>query len=213
MVEPMRYAVILLLLALARPATAQQFSAEIVDGAGKAVGRLYVSGDKARIETPNLPDGFFLVDGAADAAWFVRPAQRRFMAAKQSSRLTRLFVPLDPGDPCRRWQAMAENAGIAASGERWRCQPQGDERIGGRDAVKYRVAAPGRRPHYVWVAPPLRIALRLETEDGAVFALEHVAPGHQPAALFTIPPDCRKFDPLAMIERLKQSDVRVELPK
>jgi hypothetical protein len=212
----MRYAVIALLLAsamLARPAAAQQFSADIVDGTGKKAGRLYVAADKARIEAVEFPDGFFLVDGAAGAAWFVRPAQRSFMAAQQSSRLTRLFVPLDPGDPCRRWQAMAETAGIAAPGGRWQCDVQGHEPVAGRDAVEYRVAAPGQGALRAWVAPELRIALRLETADGAVFVLEQVASAPQPAALFAIPSGYRKFDPRQLIERLKQSDVWVEPPK
>jgi hypothetical protein len=35
----------------------------------------------------------------------------------------------------------------------------------------------------------------------------------RPAALFAISADYRKFDPLRLIERLEQSDVRVEPPK
>ncbi len=55
------------------------------------------SDDKVRIETPELADGFFLVDGAKPAAYFVRPAARVFMDARQSSRLTQIFVPVDSG--------------------------------------------------------------------------------------------------------------------
>jgi hypothetical protein len=211
----MRYALMALLLALplAGRAAAEEVSADIVDGAGAAIGRLQLAGDKARIESRDFPDGYFLVDGAARAAWFVKPAERRFMAARQSSRLTRLFVPLAPDDPCAGWQAMAQASGAAAPGGRWRCDALGGERIEGLDTVEYRVAPPGQAPFYGWVAPPLGIALRLETGDGAVFALAHIVRAPLPAALFAIPPDFARFDPLRLIERLKQSDVWVEPPQ
>ncbi len=67
-----------------------------------------MSRTKARIETQRaLPDGFFLIDAARPAAYFVRPGAHVFMDAKQSSPLTRMFVPVDPDDPCRQWLAMA----------------------------------------------------------------------------------------------------------
>lgn len=71
-------------------ANASQFSADIVstnaDGqpAGPP-GKVYVSNDKVRIETPDVAGGFFIIDGATNAAFFVRPSQRVFMDAKQSS--------------------------------------------------------------------------------------------------------------------------------
>src|SRR5580698_10530480 len=73
-------------------AQAQQFSADLVtvkgNGASALAGRLRVSGDEVRIETPELSDGFFVVKGAKAAAFFVRPMARLFMDARQSSRLT-----------------------------------------------------------------------------------------------------------------------------
>src|SRR3984957_2120093 len=51
-------------------------------------GRVYVSGAKVRIETPEFADGFFIVDGDRSAAWFVRPGRLVFMDAEQSSPLT-----------------------------------------------------------------------------------------------------------------------------
>src|SRR5262245_52084211 len=46
------------------PALAQQFAADLVRQQGSAAavsaGRLLVAGDKVRIETPELADGFFL---------------------------------------------------------------------------------------------------------------------------------------------------------
>src|SRR5262249_10534590 len=81
-----------------------------------APGRIHVAGDKVRLETPEVPFGFFVTDLAADTAFFVRPPLRTFMDAKQSSVLAQIFVPLDPDDPCARWQAMARLSGAAADG-------------------------------------------------------------------------------------------------
>jgi hypothetical protein len=209
-----RLLIALLLLAVpVGPAAAAQFSADIVDGAGRPVGRVFVADERARIESRDFPDGFFLVDGAAHAAWFVRPAQRLFMAARQSSRLTRLFVPLDAADPCARWQAMAATAGVTGAHGAWRCETLGGEPIDGVDTEKVRATPPGQAAFSAWIAPGLRLALRLETADGGVLALAHLVRAPQPAALFAIPSDCRYFDPARLIERLKQSDVWVEPPK
>ena len=92
------------------PAQAQQFSADLVtiggDGVAAPAGKLRVDGDKVRIETPEFADGFFLIDAAKPVALFVRPAARIFMEARQSSRLTQVFVPVDPQAPCRGWRSM-----------------------------------------------------------------------------------------------------------
>src|SRR5580658_7647118 len=96
-------------------AQAQPFSADIVtrhDDVSAPAGRLRVLDGKVRIETTEHPDGFFLVDTVKPSAYFVRPGARLYMEARQSSRLTRLFVPVDPDVPCRQWQAMARLAGM-----------------------------------------------------------------------------------------------------
>lgn len=110
-------------------AQAQQFSADLVitrrDGAASVpAGRLRVLDDKVRLEAPNFAGGFFLIDGAAPAAYFVRPAAGIFMDARESSWLTRMFVPVDPANPCRQWQAMARLAGITEQGD-WRLRADG----------------------------------------------------------------------------------------
>jgi hypothetical protein len=52
-------------------------------------------------------------------------------------------------------------------------------------------------------------ALRIKTEDGSTITAENVRDEPQPAQLFEIPPGFRKFDPLNLIQRIKQSDVWV----
>jgi hypothetical protein len=202
-------------LACSTPGRAQQFSAELVrtqDGVTAPIGPLRVFDDKVRIESRDFPDGFFLIDGGKPSAYFVRPAVRLFMDAKQSNPLTRLFVTVDPDNPCRQWQAMAEVAGLADH-DNWRCEPAGIETIGGRETTAFR-AVPGNGSFFVgWIDRARRFPLRVKTDDGAYITAEAIRDEPQDAALFEIPKHARKFDPQALIERIKQSDVWVAAPK
>jgi hypothetical protein len=194
-------------------ARAQQFSADLIitpqDGAATSpAGKLRVFDDKVRLETPELADGFFLIDGAKPAAYFVRPAARVFMDARQSSRLTRMFVPVDPDNPCRQWQAMATLAGVAGQGD-WRCERAGEEPIGGQNVVGYRAVPASGQEFLGWIDPARKFPLRIETGDGAIISAENIRDEPQPAQLFEMPPGLRKFDPQALIQQIKQSDVWV----
>jgi hypothetical protein len=206
------YALAGLWLVGSSPVLAQGFSADLLVAQGGAAsvpaGRLFVLGDKVRIETPELADGFFLIDGAKPAAYFVRPATRIYMDARQSTRLTSLFVPVDPDDPCRQWQAMARLAGGADNGD-WRCERLGEETIGGRDAVAYRAFSAERARFTGWIDRLRRFPLRIKTEEGAIFAAENIRDDAQPAPPPEIPSGFRKFDPEDLIQRIKQSDVWV----
>ncbi len=199
-------------------AEAQEFSADLVrtDAAGRPdvrSGKVFVSNRHVRIETPELPDGFFIVDGDRDAAYFVRPSQRTFMDAKQSSKLTQILVPVDVGDPCRQWQVMAGIAGVDAGGHQWRCERIGPSPIAERDTVEYVAISPQDRKGRGWIDVELRFPIRFQFEDGTAISLENIRQGEQPATLFEISADYGKFDPLQLIERIKQSDVWVEPPK
>jgi hypothetical protein len=206
-------AVAAFVLGNAATAHAQQFSADLVvvahDGAAAApAGKLRVLDDKVRLETPELADGFFLIDRAKPTAYFVRPGARIFMDAKQSSRLTRMFVPVDPDNPCLQWQAMAKLAGVSGQGD-WRCERTGEETIGTRSAISYR-AVPASGPEFLgWIDPARKFPLRIKTEDGAIITAENVRDEPQPAQSFEMPANLRKFDPQALIEQIKQSDVWV----
>jgi hypothetical protein len=193
------------LLVSSAAARAQQFSADLVimahDGAAAApAGKIRVFDDKVRLETPELADGFFLIDGARPTAYFVRPGARIFMDAKQSSRLTRMFVPVDPDNPCRQWQAMAKLAGVERTGE---------ETIGTRSAIGYRVVPASGQEFLGWIDPARKFPLRIKTDDGAIIAAENIRDEPQPAQSFEMPANLLKFDPQALIEQIKQSDVWV----
>lgn len=125
-------------------AQAQQFSADIVttrqDGAVMPAGKLRVFENKVRIETPELADGVFVIDGAKPAAYFIRPAVQVYMDARQSSRLTQWFVPVDPANPCRQWQMMTKLAGAQDRGD-WRCERVGEETIDEHGVITYRAVS------------------------------------------------------------------------
>jgi hypothetical protein len=202
------------LASFTQPAGAQQFSAVLtITGPGTApagTAKLAVADRKVRIETPELLGDVLIVDAAAPAAYLVRPAHRVFMDAKQSSPLTRLFVPLDPADPCRQWQVMAEVAGISDSGQ-WRCSAAGNETVGGRATRKFAVTS--RRGHSTgWIDANLKFPVKIETEYGAVLTMRDIEEAPQPAQQFEIPGSYRKFDPHGVIELMKRTDIWVEPP-
>jgi hypothetical protein len=204
-----------LLLGGRTPAAAQQFAADPVRQQGSAAavsaGRLFVVGDKVRIETPELADGFFLIDGAIPSAHFVRPATRVYMDARESSPLTRWLVPVDPDNPCRQWQAMTRLAGAADQGD-WHCERIGQDQIGGRDVIAYRAFSGEHEQFRGWVDPLYKFPLRIKTEDGAVITVENIQDMRQPMHPMQIPEDFRKFDPEVLIRQVKQSDVWVTTP-
>jgi hypothetical protein len=61
-----------------------------------------------------------------------------------------------------------------------------------------------------WIDPRLKWPVRLIMADGTVVDLKNIREQPQPASLFEIPPGYRKFDPKALLERIKQSDVWVD---
>jgi hypothetical protein len=166
------------------------FSADIVkrDSHGAAAGppgKLRVLDGKIRIESPDAAGGFFLTDAAAGTALFIHLSQPVFMDAKQSSPLTRIFVRVDPGDPCRQWQAAALIAGTA-NARTWRCATTQDAAV---------------------IDAALRFPVKWRSPDGGTVQLENIRRGVQPAELFVVPTGYRKLDPRALVERIKHSDV------
>ena len=197
------------------PAPAQQFSADLVivrNGAVTSVAKLRASNDKVRIETPDFPDGFFVSDGSNLVSYFARPDAHLFMEARQSSWLVPMFVPVDPEDPCQQWRNMAKVAGAAVQDGQWRCERAGEEIIDGRQALRYRIIPSPGREMFGWVDPDLKFPLKIQREDGTTAHVANIQEAPQQAPLFEIPTGFRKFDPEALIKRIKQSDVWVEQP-
>jgi hypothetical protein len=205
-----------LALSLEGAASASEFSADIVsrDASGAATGtiaRLYVSNRKVRIETTDAATGYFLIDGATATALFVQPRQQVFMDARQSTRLTRIFLPVDPANPCAQWQAAARNAGVPGAGGDWHCEHAQTTSVDG--AIEYTVASPDGESTRRWIAAELQFPVKLRASDGTTLTLEHIRLEAPTAALFSVPAGYRKSDPQALLDRIKRSDVWVESPK
>lgn len=197
-------------------AKAAEFSADIVatDTAGKtttAIGKVFMTDNKARIETKNLSDGFFIVDVQNSAAFFVRPGKKIFMDAKQSSPLTQVLVPLDPQAPCQKFEAMAINAGVENGGQ-WLCHRM-SESSSEPGLITYSAISPMQKHSTIKTDPDLKTLVSSQTEGGEGFVLEDIQKGPQNPGLFEIPADYKKFDPRELIKMLKKSDVWVEPKK
>jgi hypothetical protein len=191
------------------------FSADIVcpdaGGAPRAAAKLHVANHKARIEMAGAADGFFLSDTDAGTALFVRSAQRLYLDARQSTPLTRIFVPVDPRDPCRQWQTAAASAGVPSTGE-WHCEPVERASVNHHEIIEYRVTS-DRQSSYGWVDRTMGFPVKWQAADGKTFVLENILLQAQPESLFSIPSDYRKLDPQALLERIKHSDVWAEPSK
>jgi hypothetical protein len=202
----------------AESTSAREFSADITsrDAAGTATGagaRLYAANGKVRIETPEVPAGFFLIDSQAGNSLFVRPAQRIYMDSKQSTRLTQIFVPVDPKHPCPQWRAAAIQAGVTDAGGEWRCERIHIAIVGGRNIIEYRVVSPQQQSSQRWIDADLGFPVKLQAADGTTVSLENIRIETQPAGLFAVPQGFQKLDPQALINKIKHSDVWVEPPK
>jgi hypothetical protein len=211
--------VVLWLAASCLSAPAQQFSADLVRrdaGAtdSHAAGKINVSGGRVRIETSDVRAGYFLILGDAEAAYFIRPAAKIFMDARQSSVLTQLLVAVDPDDPCTQLRQAARVAGTAGQGAEWHCERVGsDDAADSRRTIIYRAISVQGQRYFVWIDLLLRFPVKLQMEDGAVVDVANIHDAPQPESLFVVPAGYRKFDPQQLVDRVRQSDVWVEPPR
>ena len=91
----------------------------------------------------------------------------------------------------------------------WRCERVGEETISGRSAIGYRAVPASGQEFLGWIDPARKFPLRIKMEDGAVITAENISDEPQPAQSFEMPANLRKFDPQALIQQIKQSDVWV----
>jgi hypothetical protein len=196
----------------------QSFSAEIVslDSDGTllaATAKLYAANHKARIEMAGTANSFFISDADAGTTLVVRPEQRLYLDARQSTPLTQIFVWVDPRHPCRQWQAAAATAGVPSARD-WHCEPVEHAIVNQREIIEYSVVvASDQQMSHGWVDAELSFPVKWQAADGRVFVVENILLKTQPANLFSIPPDYRKLDPQALLERIKRSDVWADSPK
>jgi hypothetical protein len=207
-----------LLWSISAPAQSPlSFSADIVsldsDGSQRAAtAKLHAANHKARIEMAGAADSFFISDADAGTTLVVRPAQRLYLDARQSTPLTQIFVWVDPRHPCRQWQAAAATAGVASAHD-WHCELIERAIVDQREIIEFSVVNSDRQTSYGWIDATLGFPVKWQAADGKVFVVENILLEEQPASLFSIPPDYRKLDPQALLERIKRSDVWADSPK
>jgi hypothetical protein len=199
-------------------AAAQEFSGNVVTtnpdkDAAVAPGRVLVADGKVRLELPDFPGGYFLVDPSADIVYLVKPTRRVFMEARQSSRLAPILVPLDPDAPCEQWQAVARITGLGNPNRAWQCTRLGTELIDGRETIRYQAVAPDASSYDVWIDPKIRFPIRVRVGVGVLTDIKNIEEKPQPGDAFELPAEYSKFDPQGLIDRIKQSDVWVEQPQ
>ena len=163
----------------ARRAQAQQFSADLVmvrhDGdAPMPAGKLRVSGDKVRLETPELADGFFLIDGGR--------ALGLFRAARGAD--VHGCPAIEPADPdVRAGRSGRSVPAVAGHGEtRWdrgagrlalRAHRRGDDRRRETPFIIARLAPSGQQ-FSGWIDAARKFPLRIKTQDGAIITAENI---------------------------------------
>ena len=183
---------------------ANEFSADIVsrDGHGQSaatVARLYASRGKVRIEAADAPDGFFLIDHDAASALWVRPGHRIYMNARQSSPLTQVFVPVDAANPCPQWRSAFVDALDGKGVDHWRCESL-------QQAI-FRIITVDQSVDQRIIDAKLQFPVKVISADGSSMTLEHIHLAPQSAELFVVPRGYQAFDPRALVERIKRSDV------
>jgi hypothetical protein len=191
---------------------ANEFSADIVSrdahgGSAATVARLYASGGKVRIEAADAPDGFFLIDHDAASALWVRPGHRIYMHARQSSPLTQVFVPVDAANPCPQWRSAFLDALDGKGADQWHCEPLQPAVRAAAEAAEFRIATLDQSVDRRIIDPNLQFPVKVISADGSSLTLQHIQVAPQSAELFVVPRDYRAFDPRALVERIKQSDV------
>jgi hypothetical protein len=181
-------------LLIASPAMAQEFSADLVTrgSAAQPTQKIFVSGDKARVETGDADGSVLIADSSAGVAYMMMPPQRLYIVSTNAVAvdMARLFHPADPNDPCTEWLKLVADRGPGAT-----CLRVGEETIDGRPTIKFEGVSPEHEHGFAWVDPALHYIIKVESANGDGMALEHIVEAPQPTELFTVPADYRRVDP------------------
>jgi hypothetical protein len=195
----------ILLVGAVHPAAAQQFSADMVPLSAAhpdiQPSKIYVAGTKMRMEQEG-GKGTVLVDSAADTAFILMPQQKMYMDAKAMGRATQMFKPLDPNNPCPRWEELAKET--KHDDATWTCKRIGSEAVNGRSTVKYEATSSKGEVAHAWIDPQLKFMVKTDDSKGGGMELRNIKVGAQPDTLFVIPADYQKMDMQEMMQRMMQ---------
>jgi hypothetical protein len=162
---------------------AQQFSADLIrlKPEGAASAKVFVSGDKMRFETVNVPQAaIVIIDLKQQAGVMELPGNKTYtvLQPEQISPATPFFHSANPENACSTWETLVHKQGT--------CTKAGEEVINGRQAVKYKGIARNGDTGWAWVDRKLSFVIKWEGQAGAA-ELRNIKEGPQAADLFEIP--------------------------
>jgi hypothetical protein len=162
-------------------------------------GKLYFSGDKARIDM-SLPareggprrgmeprESVIINDLAQKVTYILMPQQHTYMEMRADEMPMRgrhgpEWRTYDPANPC------ANEPGVS-------CKKLGTEVVNGRTCDRWEFT--GRDPDHnstVWIDQKTHIPIKRQGADGTTFELTNIREGSQPQNLFEVPAGYQKMD-------------------
>lgn len=176
-----------------------EFSADMVDAhtekSGRGPTKVYFGKDKMRFDSMEGNDRGAVIFNFKDESWVVLMAKQHMymeMPAKmmENRGMFHFFKYGDVDNACTEWQAMETNKGGT-------CHKLGHENVNGRETVKYEGTNAKGEQSTVWLDSKVRFPIKWQGQKGGG-ELQNIKEGSQPASLFEIPSDYKKFDMGAM---------------
>jgi hypothetical protein len=188
----------LLFALIATSSRAQEFSADVVyfdanhnpqsdpsASASHPAAKLYVSGDKIRLETNGITGIVLLTDRHEHTALALRPGRKTFELL--ASGPSQYFRVENPDDACKTWQSIADQKII--------CEKAGTETVNGRETIKYRnnhgletaITA-------VWIDKSLKFVIKWQSA-GVGAELRNIKEEKLAADLFEVPSSYKLASP------------------
>lgn len=170
-----------------------EFSGEMFDSQKGSNGKIYFAKDKVRFESTNKDPrsgGVVIMNLTTQTTTVLMNQQHMYMELSQQMAAQRtaynFFRTGDVETACSDWMQLPQNKGGS-------CHKVGNETVNGRSTVKYEGTNAKGETGDVWLDPKLRFPVKWEGKNGS-WELRNIQEGTQPASLFEIPADYKKFD-------------------
>lgn len=171
-----------------------EFSAEVFENQKPdgPMAKIYFAKDKIRFEPAqkNARGGAFIMNLSTQTSTVLMDQQHMYMEMPAQMANQRnaynFFRTGDVENACSDWLQMAANKGGT-------CHKAGSETVNGRSTVKYEGTNAKGETSTVWLDPKLRFPVKWQTKAGGG-ELRNIQEGSQPANLFEVPADYKKFE-------------------
>ena len=177
---------------------AQEFSADVIyldtkgksaadpsAGAAHAPSKLYVSGDKLRLETNGLTGLILLTDRGEHTAIALQPGKKVYQLLGAGP--SQYFRAENPEDACPAWQSIADQKLV--------CEKVGPETVNDRETVKYKNKSVSETAiTEVWIDKSLKFVVKWQSA-GTGAELRNIKEEKLAAGLFEIPSNYKVANP------------------